>query len=331
MNPNGFTDSQPKNSSEILSTVNSVRNRIILPIRELAEDLKGTTAKEACKSIYSFINKSGICDFYLNSKDKSDITAYNTYIDMLDTLALLGEDIPVNAQTLSFLLYLMAKNTDFGRIPTTLDRVTAGDASIIRCNGIKHVFLTDCENGVFPSSVSDDSFFSDSEKSFLLSNNIEISPNVDEKNDQEAFYFLRSACGATKTLTVLLCEKGGKAYKSVGYQRLQALFPANTVIRYPNDADASKKIQNEETFVEFLAQIGENANYDFLKELANELNVEIKTADGPISAPIATLTLGQIESLFGSSINMSYSSFERYVKCPFSYFCNYVLRLKEKK
>jgi len=331
MNPNGFTDRKSANESITLDRINSIKRSIILPLTELAEDIKGQSAKDACVALYNFLTKSGISENFKLSTDRSDVTVYNTFIKLIDTLAKIANDIPVNAHMLSSLLYLMAKNTDYGKIPSSFDRVTAGDASIIRCNGIKHVFLTDCESGVFPATVTDDSFFTDKEKESLSELGIKLSPDIKEKNDLEAFYFLRSAGGATDTLTATLCLKDGKAYESIGFQRLCALFPKNEIIKYPSQSSVTDRFQSVGTAKELLAALGNTETGEILKEVFNELGIPTNINSSPISDRSETLSADTVNNLFGNGINMTYSRLESYVKCPFSYFCNYVLKLRPQK
>lgn len=332
MNPYGFTDNVTDDGKLLLEKINSLRNRVITPLTELSKKLSEATVKDACKALYEFISVCGINEYYMYSTVASDTTAYNAFISLLDTLVLTASELTVNAQKLSSLIYLMAKNTDYGSIPSTLDCVTAGDASIIRCNEIKHVFLTDCENGVFPAGASDESFFSDMEKSCLSRNGIELSPNTNEKNDLEAFYFLRAASGAKETLTATYCNSNGKSHISSGFKRLCELFPANTVFKISASANPLDKIQSLESFKYSFKTYKSSKYSEIIKKLATDFDVEYGlSASLPITSRNEYISPEIVSSLFGKKINMSYSKYETYVCCPFSYFCKYVLKLKKKK
>lgn len=342
MNTQGFTSIVYADNTEKLKRINAIRRKIILPIIELGYDIQNTTAKEACKSLYDFIaNKSSIAEYYKKTTKSANVTAYNTFIDMLSTLANIGNDIPVTPSRLSSLLYLMAKNTDYGSIPTTFDRVIAGDAAAIRCNGIKHVFLTDCENGSFPASVNEDTFFSDVEKVFLSKHGVKISPCINDANDEEAFYFLRAACGATESITATVCENKGNLFESIGFQRLHAIFPKNKVVNYSANLPEYNKIQSVSTLKSAINSLNNIRLSQISKAYSGELGIDASRAIIPISDPIANITPEEANGIFlkndssddviRKAIKMSYSSFEAFAKCPFSYFCKYELGLKEKK
>ncbi len=331
MNPAGFTDIYDEKRSSVLENINSIRKRICQPLLDLKENITSTDLKSGCAAIYRFMGESGVYEHFLYSDDPSEITAYNTFISLLDNCVAAVGDLPVNPSVLSSILYLSAKNTDFGKIPATFDRVIAGDASIIRVNGCKHVFLTDCENGVFPKAASDDSFFNENEKAYLDINGIELSPNLAEQNDAEMFSFLRAACGASETLTATQCLKDGKAHSSVGFIRLKELFPANKIINYPEDYSASDKIQTLESSKEAALSSANSPIFNIINNIYEELSQPLLLSDEKISQPINTISEDSINELFGKRINLTQTRIESYVKCPFSYYCTYVLKLGEKK
>ena len=332
MNPSGFNDIITEESVMLLGKVNELRLRITEPLIKLSETFSvGADALSACKALYVFLLESGIEGFYANSKNPEDATVYNTYIGVLDTLVAVGGDIPVNPYVFSSLIALASKKTDFGRIPETMDRVIAGDASMLRVNGAKHVFLISCENGVFPRAVSDDSMFTDAERSVLSEFGVEISPDTVSKNDEEMFFFLRAACSASETLCATYSLSDGKAYPSVGFHRLTALFPDNKVISYPDGADPLYKIQTAGTAREAALAYSNTVIYDAVDELMLENGHAPLSKGRYIAEPNALVSPELIEKMFGKSLNMTQYRFEDYAKCPFSYYCKYILKLNEKK
>lgn len=330
MNPSGFTDIITESGAEQLKLINEIRRRVCEPILRLKEDISSTNLENGCKAIYKFMQTCGIYAFCADSKDPADVTAYNTFVSLLDNCVTAVGDLPIDSRVLSSVLYLSAKNTDFGRIPATFDRVTAGDASILRVNGCKHVFLTDCENGVFPKAATDDSFFTEVEKSILSRNGIELSPDLSEQNDAEMFYFL-SACGASETLTATFCLSDGDAHPSIGFTRLCSLFPANEVIEYPKAYSAIDKIQTISASYEAALASKGSPLFDVMKRIYEENGQPFDVSSQKIAEQINVISSESAESVFGKQINLTHSRIENYVKCPFSYYCNYVLKLGEKK
>lgn len=332
MNPSGFNDIISEESAALLLRVNELRHTVTEPLVKLSESLlSGASVYDACKALYVFMLENGIEHFCATSNNPEDITVYNTFIGILDTLTAVGSDIPVNPSVFSSLIALTAKKTDFGRIPETMDRVIAGDASILRVNGTKHVFLISCENGVFPRAVSDDSVFNDSEKYVLSSFGIDIAPDTVSKNDEEMFFFLRAACSASETLCATYCLSDGKSFPSVGFRRLSALFPANSVISYPDGSDPIYKIQTIDTAREAALSYNGTTIADTVEKLMTEYGHAPLAKGRYIAEPDAAVSPEIIEKLFGKNLNMTQYRFEDYAKCPFSYYCKYILKLNEKK
>ncbi len=332
MNPRGFSDSLSRDNAEILEKINDLRKKIRDPIIKLRDSLKGKcNVKDGAKAIYIFMNECGCRDKAKNSKKAEDVTVYNTLISLLDTLCEVGGDIPVNAKVMKELLFMASKNTDFGRIPQSFDCVVAGDASILRVSGRKHIFLTSCEDGIFPRAVADDSFFSDSDRALLMQNGIEISGNTNEKNDEEMFYFLRAALSASDTLTATCILSNGKPFRSNGFTRLQALFPKNKVLLYPDDFSAEARVQTLSSALDVVTPNEHDPLYSALRDIYKENGIELPIHRIPLAEQENRVSKENTELLFGHKLGMSQSRFEAYAKCPFSYFSKHILALNEQE
>ena len=332
MNPGGFNDLLSDTDAALLENINVLRRKICEPLIKLKDSLKNEgVLKEACAALYTFINENGCYEYIRTSEDKSDITVYNTFVSLLDTVVNVGGDIPVNAKVLSSIIQMAAKYTDFGRIPQSFDCVVSGDASILRANGRPHIFLISCENGVFPRAVSDDSAFSDSEKNILRDNGIELSPDTSVKTDEEMFFFMRAACSASETLFATYVSAGGKNTPSSGFTRLCELFPENTVRHYPEDFSLSERIQTLKTsMTSAYASIG-TPLYSVMHSLYDKYGETLPTMRIPISEPEVQISGSISKRLFGRNLNMTQYRIEDYAKCPFSYYCKYILKLTERK
>ena len=331
MNPDGLNDAISESSFIKLKHINRLRRQICGPLIKLKDSLKnGVTLKEACASLYLLINESGAYDYIRTSSDSSDITVYNIFVSLLDTVVAVGYDIPVNAKVLSSLLQMAAKYTDFGKIPQSFDCVVSGDASILRANGRSHIFLIACESGNFPRAVTDDSVFSDTEKSLLYDNGIELSPNTAVKTDEEMFFFLRAACSASETITATYV-KNGKNPPSSGFTRLCALFPGNRISHYPDEFTLTDRIQTLDTALPITYSAYGTTLYAVMRELYEKHGKTLPSHRIPLSETEVKISESISKKLFGKHLNLTQYRLEDYAKCPFSYYCRYILRLNEKR
>ncbi len=331
MNPSGYTDRLTEDERLVLAEVNRLRIKLREPLVKLRDSIRNVSLTDAASAIFTFISECGIYERYKVSKNAEDITVYNTFISLLETMVSVAGDVPVNASVLSSLLTMTGKKVDYGRIPDSMDCVKAGDAAIMRLHGIKHIFLTSCESGVFPKAVEDVSVFTDAEKEILKAGGIQLSPDTATKNDEEMFCFLRCACSAVSSLTLTYTLLDGKPYPSVGFTRASALFPLNKVISFPDDVPLLNRIQNADAGKAVALDAYGTPLFDILKRLYDEKGEAPFLSGMPLSAPDASVSKDITENLYKKEFTLSQSRIESFSKCPFSYYCKHVLGLREKK
>ncbi len=331
MNPSGYTDRLTEDGKRTLAEVNRLRLKLREPLIKLRDSVRNVPLRDAAAAVFSFISECGIYERCRISKNAEDVTVYNTFISLLETMVNVAGDVPVNASLLSSLLTMTGKKVDYGSIPDSMDCVKAGDAAIMRLHGIRHVFLTSCESGVFPKSVEDSSVFSDDEKEVLKSGGIQLSPDTATKNDEEMFCFLRCACSAVSSLTLTYTLLDGKPYPSVGLTRVSALFPLNKVISYPNDVPLLNRIQNASAAKDIALGAYGTPLFETLKKLYGEKGEAPFLSGMPLSSPDVTVSADITETLYKKEFTLSQSKIESFSKCPFSYYCKHVLGLQEKK
>ena len=331
MNPDGYTDRLTDSGKHVLSEVNRIRRKLTAPLIKLSDSIKNVPMKDAARAIYTFITECGIYEKCRISSDPEDLTVYNTFISLLETLVSVAGDVPVNASVLSSLLVMTGEKVDYGRIPDSVDCVKAGDALSMRLHGVKHIFLTSCESGVFPKAVEDGSVFSDAEKEVLSEGGIRLSPDTATKNDEEMFCFLRCACSAVSSLTLTYTLLDGKEYPSVGISRISSLFPNNQILSFPDDLPLLSRVQSPESGKEIALGAYGTPLFDTLKRLYDERGEAPFLNTVPLSHPDATVSKEITEKLYKKEFTLSQSRIESFSKCPFSYYCQHVLRLQEKK
>ncbi len=331
MNPSGYTDRLTEDGKRTLDEVNRLRRKLREPLVKLRDSVRNVSLKDAAAAVFTFISECGIYERFRVSKNAEDITVYNTFISLLETMVSVAGDVPVNASVLSSLLTLTGKKVDYGRIPDSMDCVKAGDAAIMRLHGIKHIFLTSCESGIFPKSVTDGSVFTDAEKEVLKAGGIQLSPDTATKNDEEMFCFLRCACSAVSSLTLTYTLLDGKPYPSVGFTRVSALFPLNKIISFPSDVPLLNRIQNAPSGKDIALGAYGTPLFETLKRLYEEKGEAPFLSGMPLSAPDAAVSRDITESLYKKEFTLSQSRIESFSKCPFSYYCKHVLGLQEKK
>ena len=250
---------------------------------------------------------------------------WSAFVEALELVASISGDAICDVDTFITLLNYAMLDSKIGTIPSGEDVVTIADASLVRAKNIRHVFVLGANEGVFPSVIDDNSFFSDRDKVELETLDINLSAKTDERGDDELLFFKNAISVSSHTATVLALKKtisGQMREPSIGYNRIKALL----------DGVCEVDISREDIIDKI-----------YTKEMAREL---FSTGSGELKAAISDLT-GQApthtgfvndkdkisketaEAVFGSRLYLSKSTLETFAKCRFNYYCTYILRLRD--
>jgi len=229
--------------------------------------------------------------------EKAKISAlWDSVMSVLNTLYETAGERKITARRLLDLIRLMMDEYKVGSIPSYSDSVEIGNASIIRPSSCKVMFVLGMNDGVFPASPEASGLFSDREKEFLKSVGInsEVLPDEFLKNEFLLFYNL---CAAPTD----------KLYLSYSESSL-----SGSVERPSMFIDAALKLFEEDI----------EKKYKVKKTKPSKNVFSLCTFD-TFSSEVS-LTPSSPELLY-----LSASKIEAYLKCPFSYYCKYILSLEK--
>ncbi|MBP3315398.1 MAG: exodeoxyribonuclease V subunit gamma [Clostridia bacterium] len=346
MNPDGFVPEISERGKEILESANRARAAICEPLLKLFLLLDASdTIADKCRAIYSYI-----CDISLEDKlstlaqkaaERGDFKQARElsrlYSLILSTLAEVGETIgdeEADDEELSLILKTIFDKTEIGSIPTSIDEVTIGSAAMLRASGQKYAMVIGlCENE-FPAAIDDGGMFSSSDRRALADLGIELASDIDSRSSDELMYVERAFSIPSEKLYIFTHRSeigGGERFPSLAFNRVKKLFPSLTVhncrsddIEYlvgaPKNAASVLRIIEDARVRESLRVALEG----YVPNIADASKREASESACSVSKETAARALG-------STLHLSPSSFEKYVKCPFSYYCSSVLRLRESK
>lgn len=346
MNPDGFVPEMSERAKEILESANRARATVCEPLLRLFLLLDAAdTIADKCRAIYSYI-----CDISLEDKlsalslkaaERGDVKQARElsrlYSIILNTLAELGETIgdeEADDEELSLILRTIFDKTEIGSIPTSIDEVTIGSAAMLRASGQRYVMVVGlCENE-FPAAVDDTGIFSSSDRRELSELGVELSSDIDTRSSEELMYVERAFSIPSEKLFLFTHRSeigGGERFPSLAFNRVKKLFPSLEVHECRSDdieylAGAPRNAASVLRTIED-ARVRESlrlALEDFVPNIVDASRREASESECSISKENA-------ERVLGSTLHLSPSSFEKYVKCPFSYYCSSVLRLRESK
>ncbi len=338
LNPDGYRegDISPRGAQQ-LEIANIARRKVTQPLLALRESLKvkELTISQAVRALYTHVISMNAdealrknAERYLNNGDreKSDreIQLWRFFINIINQLEELCGDKTVTIKRFLALIRLMCDCYSLGAIPASSDAVTFGSASLIRGGGSKMVAVLGVADGEFPAAVSMGGFFDREEASVLEQIDLHLADTM-EKQLNTARFFVYAAFSAPTQRLILLCPRaelaGGELRPSSAWLSVKNMLGIENADEF-----------TEEELLYSSCAIAENfpalADGEQKNKLAKALKE--KGIDFPNEFPLITDKSSHIDYK-EEVLKLSPSKFETYIKCPFSYFGQYVLGLQKKK
>ena len=340
-----------------IERLNELRKEIVEPLLDLKKKIDSEkTAKNISKCLYEFLNNQNIeekIQIKVNELQEQGlielaeeyIQSYKTILEILDEIVLaFGED-KITIDKYGKILKVGMQNSELGRIPGTQDQVTFADVERSRSHKVKTVFLIGVNDGQFPSINKDEGFFNDEDREYLKNKGLEIAKGTTENLYEENFNIYKAFTTAENNIYISYCstDKEGKSLRpSIYINKIKRIF---TNLKEESDVVnkkyeiANPKVTYEE-LLENIAKLKEKEKIDeiwyLIYQYYKSQNEWQEILDKDLQALFYTnqpqeLRKENVEKLYGNTLNTSISRLEKYRNCPFSYYLQYGLKLKEKE
>ena len=346
-----------ENKKQEIERLNELRKQIIEPLLKLQENIrKEKTAENITKKIYSFIQEQNIEEKIIKKIEELEEnnlidlaneykTSYKTILDILDEIIVIFNKEKMTLDEYSKILKIGLKNSGLGKIPGTQDQVIFGDVDRSRSHKVNTVFIIGLNDGVFPSVNKDEGFFNDLDREKLKQNGIELAKGTIDRLYEDNFNIYKAFTTAENRiyLSYLSSNSEGKSLRpSTLIGKIKKMFPkleeksdvitkkyeiVNKIITYEELIENIAKLKNEEQIEEIWYDI-----YNYYKS-QNDWNKKLKEDLNGLSYTNLPdkIKKENIDKLYGNTLNTSISRLETYRSCPFSYYIQYGLKLKEKE
>lgn len=346
MNPRGYVDEKTDRHADFLIRINETRKALISPLEALHTRAQGVHAvKEHCEALFSFLKSVSLEDRLYEMAERAENDGeiqeaenYRRIFSVIcDTLDLLYNSLPdthLNAEEFSSLLSVVFAQTDIGQIPPQLDAVTVGSADMLRAES-EHVYLFGVNANEFPAAVSDNGFFTQSDRKALSALNIEqLGVDLEEMASSENFYVIRAFSSAKSSVT-LLHSRLSASYKPqkpsfviANVKHLAGKFAETSEYDDINDAE---KLWDRASAFEMIGKLSDGNEKDELLNILSEDSAykeKLSTLQEPLTTKNAFLSKEVAERTFDDEMTTSNSKIESYASCAFSYFCKHVMSLE---
>lgn len=296
---------------------------------------------------YREVENQGLLDKALEHKQ-----VWDQVMNLLDQLVTaLGQEamtLPEYAKVVEAGL----QNLKLGLIPPALDQVLVGSIERSRQPELKAAFLLGVNEGVFPARIKEDEMFNDREREYLAGNRLELAPTSKLSLFQEQYLSYIALTRASEYLWISYPkanEAGKELMPSPLINRVKSMFPEIRVEYLSgqpeqDDFPALDYLVNSRKAISYLAERFRSAEQGkkvspFWKTVYNHLlqYPEVSSRMELIMSALFYQNTSEplddvaVESFFPKDLYSSVSQLETFAACPFRYFLQYGLRLKERE
>ncbi len=312
-----------------LSELNSARTKALSPLFRLKKELADAkSVNEMVAALYTFLNEleldrrlQTLASEMERAGDLRNGQILNQLWEiLLSALAQLSDtlgDTYWEAQTFTKLLKLLLSQYDVGTIPATLDAVTAGPVSAMRCQQPQHLIVLGAGEGSLPAYSGSVGIFTDQERMALRQLGVPLTGGALEGLQAEFAEIYDVFCGADASVCV--SYSGGQP--SYLYRRFCELAGGERGVDTLGIA-----LADPEEAGAYLARNGAAREAEALGVTREYFNVMQRK-----EFELGDVCRDTVRKLYGSQLKLSASQVDKLADCRLAYFLKYGLRLKERK
>ncbi|HEY8499637.1 MAG TPA: helicase-exonuclease AddAB subunit AddB [Clostridia bacterium] len=351
-----------ESESEMLEDVNKTRDMVVNPLKEFRWKTKGRRkASEFCSCLYDFLCGLGVPERIEQSIEKfrndGDLNTANEYsqvwnivMEVLDqTVEVMGDET-FGVERFASMLKIGFDQYRIGLIPPSLDQVLVGSIERSRSHEIKALYILGANDGIFPPLAITEGVLSDHDRNMLNNAGIELAGDSRKRAFEGQYMIYRTLTSSREYVRISwpVADNEGRALRpSIIISRLKKLFPDITEtsnVIPETAADEMKLLAGRlPAFRQMVAMLrqkadGKNINpiwpeaYRWFfadknfrdKCLAARAAFQYRNTAQPVSRD-------RIGALYGERLNSSVSRLEKYSSCPFAFFVQYGLDVRERK
>ena len=349
--PDGFADEMTPAQEEQLGRVEALRADIVGKLRGFARAVKDADGKTIAKALMKLLydlkvddNINKLCDIFEAQGEEARaadlIRMWNVLCEILDkTVAVIG-DYTLQPKRFAELLYTNFAASQIGTIPRGVDEVDISTADRTLISDKKAVFLIGALEGEFPHTPVEAGVFTDDERVRLKETlSLPLSDSIEELIATERYYAYSALTAAGEKLYISFpaADMHGELLTPsdmIGEAELS--LPRLRFVNY-DTVPIAERLRSKRAAFDYLISRYHNKSADIaaLKAYFKE-DEEYKDILGSIEDVIsrrarrikdAALT----KELYGREMRLSSTKIDVYHKCPFRYFCEYGLHIRERR
>ncbi len=334
------------------AVIEPIRQKLLAPMQSLRDLCSGcVTGADFSRAVYSFLEQEEIGrragsliqhpdPAYLAQMMQDFKRVWESLMDILDVLAFLYEEQKMKPTEYFSVLQTLLHSVTHSVPPRTLDAVFIGPAGTSRLSQPKITFVLGTCEGVFPKQISGDALFSERDRIQLELCGIPIgqTPELNAADERLAVYKILSSASEHLYLCYPLTDFGSKkCYRSSVVDLALSLFEngdemlktqkmiPTTYYAVTEQAAYYHYVQDfsrrDEKIAAIQTLLKEDPYYarriDYLRSVHDDIDFTVQPE--------------LMEQLVGSRLTLTASRLETFQMCPFHFFCQYALKLYERR
>ena len=339
--PDGFVSSFSPSDTEKLRRINSAAERLAAPLnRFIAASGKCRDASGQAAALADFFRDLGLPGRL--GQRRSELARagrraeaaecrklWEITVRALEQCAAVLGRTETDRENFGKLFVRMLSKYTIARIPSSLDRVCAGDFDRMRHRDIRHLIVIGAADDRLPGGEETAGVFSESEKERLRSAGIELGAGEEEIwREYALIYNCLSLPSETLTMSFSTENREGNPSKPSFVMSQAVRMFGTQIVRA--DPELLRLSAAEPAFS--LA-----ANGAFLRTAASEAASRVFAELDPgrlervrarALAPRGKLSPPSVRLLYGNDTSLSASKADAFAKCRFGYFCRFGLKAK---
>ncbi|MCD8390823.1 MAG: exodeoxyribonuclease V subunit gamma [Firmicutes bacterium] len=340
-------------------TADSIRRAVAAPLTALYEKVGGkNTAEYFARALFDFlraINLDKGLKYEISKMQKAgDMNGaeqfsklWNLMLDVLNQTIAASGDEEITFSEMGEYIRAGLGACSIRTIPSGIDRVYVGSVEKSSAREVRAMFVIGANDGTFPNGTPDEGYFSNADREKLAEKcNIKIAPDTKKKLEKQYFKVYDAMCSVSERLFLsrpLQNSDGKTLTKSYMITDIEQLFPKlKNVGKSELDMGALYISAPEATIHKMIREKSfKNSSrrnpiwdavyewYESKDEWKNLLSLIDRAKwymypDIKLSAELA-------EELYKSKVVYSASRLNAFAGCPFGYYMQYGLRLKERE
>ncbi len=261
------------------------------------------------------------------------LRSYNTVISLLDEMneLLRGDNVTLRQYEELFLLLL--RSSDVGHVPLAQNVVIVTTADRMRLQNPKYCFVLGVSEGEFPMLVGYSGLLTHADRELLVNNGVDMPGSYENRSMSEQMFFYKALTSATNGLflSAIKPENGGAQLSTELTVLINNLHPQSL------DMSTEHMAMTPPAALDLLcAQYRQDtpqtaALISALEQEGTAKDALLSMRNACMQAYFNVEKTSELEKLLGSKLMLSPTRVERYNRCNFSYFMQYVLRINKRK